>query len=147
MQILSPDFEPNTLIPSRYTCDGEDINPELELVDVPEDTASLALIMDDPDASAGDWTHWLLWNIDPSTDRIPAGSAPVDSREGKNSFGNIGYGGPCPHSGTHRYFFKLYALDTTLTLGASTDKEALLEAMGEHVIEHAELVGLYTRGD
>jgi Raf kinase inhibitor-like YbhB/YbcL family protein len=147
MELRSPDFEHNTLIPSRYTCDGEDINPELEIVDVPPGTNSLVLIMDDPDASVGNWTHWLLWNIDPDTERIPVGTEPVGSVEGMNSFGHSGYGGPCPHGGTHRYVFKLFALDTKLNLTPSAEKTHLLDAMNEHLIDQCELIGLYSRGD
>jgi Raf kinase inhibitor-like YbhB/YbcL family protein len=145
MQLKSPDFEHNTLIPSRYTCDGEDINPELEICDVPEEAQSLVLIMDDPDASVGTWTHWLLWNISTDTERIGAGTEPVASVEGQNSFGKKGYGGPCPHQGTHRYFLKLYALDVKLDLPEGTNKESLERAIEGHILDQAELVGLYTR--
>jgi Raf kinase inhibitor-like YbhB/YbcL family protein len=147
MELKSPDFEHNTLIPTRYTCDGEDINPELEILGVPEGAQSLVLIMDDPDSPNGTWTHWLLWNIPTDTDRIGAGTEPVGSVEGLNSFGKQGYGGPCPHEGTHRYFFKLYALDTRLALEAGTDKESLERAIEGHILDQAELVGLYTRSE
>lgn len=145
MELTSPDFENNELIPSRYTCDGEDINPELEISNVPPETKSLALIIDDPDAPDGTWIHWTVWNIDPETERIPAGSAPLDAIEGMTSFSRTGYGGPCPPSGTHRYYFKLYALDTKLDLNSSAqvgDLEAVIE---EHLIDRCELIGLYTR--
>jgi len=123
-------------------CDSENINPELNIAGVPESAKSLALIMDDPDAPSGMFVHWVMWNI-PVTDVIEEDSAP--GTEGLNGRGETGYIGPCPPSGEHRYFFKLYALDTTLDLPQNTDKEALLSALEPHTIESAELVGLYSR--
>lgn len=145
MQISSSVFQSNTLIPSKYTCDGENINPPLRITDVPKDTQSLVLIMDDPDAPAGTWVHWLVWNIHPLTKEIGENSLPANAMEGRTSFGKIGYGGPCPPSNTHRYFFKLYALNTKLNLINSTDKAALLKAMEGHILEQAEVIGTYQR--
>jgi Raf kinase inhibitor-like YbhB/YbcL family protein len=146
MEISSPDFENNALIPSRYTCDGEDINPTLDIAGVPVEAESLVLIMDDPDAPNGTRTHWTVWNIDPTTERIISGSLPVGSIEGTTSFGKPGYGGPCPPSGTHRYFFKLYALSKKLDLKPITKIEELEEAVNGLEVEKCEIVGLYSRG-
>lgn len=145
MQIASSAFLPNEIIPTKYTCDGEDISPPLAFTDVPEETKSLSLIVDDSDAPAGTWVHWVAWNIDPTTEALEEGRLPAGTEEGINDFGKTGYGGPCPSSGTHRYFFKLYALDTAFDLPASTDKEALLAAIEGHILAQAELVGRYSR--
>lgn len=145
MKLTSPDFENNQMIPAKFTCDGLDINPSLEISDAPSNTQSLVLIIDDSDAPMGTWDHWLVWNIDPSAVLIKENNAPENSVQGKNSFGKNSYGGPCPPSGTHRYFFKLYALDTKLTLDPSSGKSGLTSAMSGHVLGQAELVGLYKR--
>jgi len=145
MNISSPAFTDNAAIPSKYTCDGEDINPELEISDVPEKAKSLVLIADDPDAPVGLWIHWLIWNIDPKTTSIEENSVPDGAQEGTTSFGKTGYGGPCPPDKEHRYFFKLYALDTTLSLDSNETKEELESAMEGHIIDQTELVGLYDR--
>src|SRR3989304_9638033 len=116
MKIQSPSFENNQSIPSKFTCDGENINPPLEFLDIPENTKSLVLIMDDPDAPMGLWVHWTVWNIDPATSGIPENQKFEGAMEGMTSSGKTGYGGPCPPDKEHRYFFKLYALDTTLSL-------------------------------
>ena len=144
MKIASSAFENNAQIPSKYTCDAENINPPLEISEIPEGTVSLALLVDDPDAPAGDWVHWLVWNIPPSTESIAEGSAP-QGVEGTTDFGKTEWGGPCPPSGTHRYFFKLYALDTELDLPETAKKVDLLNAMDGHVLEQVEIVGLYQR--
>ena len=146
MQITSPVFGHNKKIPKKYTCDGEDVSPPLTFADVPEGAQSLVLIHDDPDAPAGTWAHWLFWNIPPDTREILENSVPDGAVEGVQSWGRTGYGGPCPPSGTHRYFFKLYALDTQFNLPPSTDIKALEAAMEGHVLAQAELVGLYQRG-
>ena len=117
MKLTSPAFISYNHIPSRYTCDGEDFSPPLVIEDIPEKTRSLALIADDPDAPNGTWVHWLAWNMDPRLSGIPENSVPNGTVEGITSFGKPGWGGPCPPSGVHRYFFKLYALDTELNLG------------------------------
>ena len=130
------------MIPARYTCQGEDISPALEIQSIPEGTKSLALIVDDPDAPAGTWVHWVVFNIAPAG-RIEESSSP--GLQGKTSFGNNAYGGPCPPSGTHRYYFKLYALDTALQLQEGVSKAALTQAMQGHILATAELVGLYKK--
>ncbi len=146
MNIASSAFTHNGNVPSRYTCDGANISPPLEFSNVPEDAQSLVLIVDDPDAPAKTWVHWLVWNIDPTSTGTEEGTAP-QGIEGTTDFGQAGYGGPCPPSGTHRYFFKLYALDTKLELDASATKSDLEAAMESHIIDQAELIGLYERGD
>ncbi len=145
MEITSSVFENNQNIPAKYTCDGDGINPPLEFKDVSKEAVSLALIVDDPDASAGTWVHWTLWNIDPTTTGIIENSVPPKAIAGQTSSGQNVYGGPCPPSGTHRYFFKLYALDSKLSLSSFSLKEDLEKAMQGHIIKQAELVGLYSR--
>jgi len=145
MQITSPAFDHQKPIPAIYTCQGNNTNPPLIFTDIPTNTSSLVLIVDDPDASNGDWVHWLVWNIDPAVTSIDVNSVPAGSTEGTTSFGQTGYGGPCPPSGTHRYFFKLYALDTRLDLSSTTDKAGLLNTIEGHVIDYAELVGIYEK--
>lgn len=145
MELRSPDFEDKGTIPTRYTCDGADISPELEISGIPKEAKSLVLIVEDPDAPSGTWIHWTLWNIDPLVDHIPAGQAPRGAVEGVTDFGRPGYGGPCPPEGRHHYFFKLYALDTKLDLPSSMRAGDLGEAIEGHVVESCELVGLYSR--
>ena len=146
MKILSPGFKNNELIPSQYTCEGKDISPPLTISDLPEGTESLVLIVDDPDAPIGTWDHWVLWNINPSVGLIEENSLPQGAIRGKNSFGNLDYGGPCPPFGTHRYCFKLYALDSKLDLKEGSTKKEIERAMTDHVLGLAELVGLYKKG-
>jgi hypothetical protein len=144
--ITSPAFAPGQLIPSKYTCDGQDISPPLQWSDIPADTKSLALIMDDPDAPVGTWDHWLVFNLPPDLAGLPEkASKPKEASDGKNSWGRLGYGGPCPPRGVHRYFFKLYALDTTLALAQGANKGQLLSAMAGHILTQAELMGTYSR--
>ena len=145
MIITSPSFRQNGYIPLAYTCDGNDMSPPLDVRDVPPEAKSLALVVDDPDAPRGTWVHWVVWNIPPQTTQIRERSVPPDVTEGETSFGKSGYGGPCPHSGAHRYFFKLYALDTMLDLTSKANSVALEKAMEGHVLEKDELVGLYSR--
>ena len=145
MEISSAAFEKNSLIPSKYTCEGQERNPPLEFKDVPEDTKSLVLIVDDPDAPMKTWVHWTIWNIDAKTTQILQNSCPKGAVEGITSFGRTGYGGPCPPSGTHRYFFKLFALDKMLDLSPNSyvrDIESVIEG---HIIQKAELIGLYKK--
>lgn len=144
MKISSSAFKNNSIIPAKYTCDGENINLPLTFSDVPKDAKSLVLIVDDPDAPMGLWIHWVVFDIDPKTTGVSEGSKFPNAKEGITSFGGKGYGGPCPPSGIHRYFFKLYALDTTLSLN-NPDKAELENAMRNHVIEKAEIIGLYSR--
>src|SRR3990172_4411996 len=145
MKLSSSAFTHNQTIPAKYTCDGENVNPPLTITDVLTDSKSLTLIVDDPDAPAGTWVHWTVWNISPDTKQIAENSVPSNAIQGKTSFGNSGYGGPCPPSGTHRYFFKLYALDTTLSLGQNATKQDLEKAFVGHILDQAELIGLYSR--
>jgi len=145
MNLESPTFSNHQNIPSKYTCDGENVNPPLKISEVPEKSKSLVLIVDDPDAPMGTWVHWTIWNISPKTTEIPENSVPEGAIEGMTDFGKPGYGGPCPPSGTHRYFFKLYALDITLDLDTSAKKEDIEKAMEGHILDKAELIGLYSR--
>lgn len=145
MKITSSAFSNNTKIPAKYTCDGENINPSLSFLDVPESTKSLVLIVDDPDAPSKTWVHWVVYNINPDVTEIEKDSVPEDSIEGITDFGKPGYGGPCPPSGTHRYFLKLYALDTILDLPQNATKQMVEDKMEKHIIDKAELIGLYSR--
>lgn len=149
-ELTSTAFAHEQPIPSKYTCDGEDVSPSLQWSDPPEGTRSFALIMDDPDAPRGTWIHWVLYDLPAETrtlpEAIPAATNLSDGgRHGKNSDRKKGYGGPCPPSGTHRYFFKLYALDTPLGLSPGASKKRLLRAMEGHILAQAELMGTYTR--
>lgn len=139
-------FQNNSSIPAKYTCDGENANPPLRISNVPPQTKSLALIMDDPDAPAGTWVHWVMWNIGPETREIRENIVPEKAVVGVNTRGVNRYGGPCPPDREHRYFFKLYALDTILDLPNSSTKADLEKAMENHILDHAELIGLYKRG-
>lgn len=142
LTISSSAFMHDGMIPVQYTCDGENISPPLDIDHIPEEAECLVLIVDDPDAPAGDWVHWLVWNI-PVTHHIRENE--MHGIEGINDFKQHHYGGPCPPSGTHRYFFKVYALDALLRLPADTGKQELEKAMSEHVIAFGELVGTYSR--
>jgi len=142
LTITSPAFKSNKSIPPKYTCDGDDVNPPLNIEGTPKETKSLALIVDDPDASKGTWDHWIVWNI-PPTNKIQENSVP--GTEGLNDFRKHSYGGPCPPSGTHRYFFKVYALDTKLDLDPNSRKKDIEKAMKDHILAKGELVGLYSR--
>ncbi len=146
MRLTSPAFKDNGRIPARYTCDGDNINPELRIEHVPEGTKSLALVMEDPDAPNGLWVHWILWNMGPRTTELVEQAEPREVVIGKNSWGHNQYGGPCPPSSNHRYIFRLYALDTTLELAGTASKGQLDVAMQDHVIEEAVLTGLYGGG-
>jgi Raf kinase inhibitor-like YbhB/YbcL family protein len=146
MKLSSSVFTNGENIPIRYTCDGEDVNPPLFISGVPEGARSLALVMDDPDAPAGLWVHWTVWNIDPRTVEIPEDSVPAGAEQGLTSSGRREYGGPCPPDREHRYFFRLYALDTKLDLDPlQTGKDELKEAIHGHVLAQAELMGRYDR--
>jgi Raf kinase inhibitor-like YbhB/YbcL family protein len=150
-ELTSAAFAPGEMIPRKYTCDGEDISPPLRWGDPPPDSKSLALISDDPDAPIGTWVHWVLYNLPAESRALPEavpGDAdlPDGSRNGRSSWGRLGYGGPCPPGGTHRYFFKLYALDAVLDLGAGAGKEQLLKAMEGHILAQTEVMGVYRRG-
>jgi Raf kinase inhibitor-like YbhB/YbcL family protein len=146
MKILSPKFKDNENIPKDYTCQGVNVNPPLEIKDVPKNSQTLALIMDDPDATSGIWVHWLIWNINPNTAGIAENSAALEGAFlGKTSSGQNNYSGPCPPLGMHHYHFKLYALDAKLDLPTYSEKADLEKAMNGHIIEEAELVGLFSR--
>ncbi len=145
MRLTTPSFENNGTMPRDFTCDGRGVNPPLKISEVPAGTKSLALIVDDPDASSGDWVHWLLWNISPGNTDIIEDSIPLGATQGTTSYGKPGWGSPCPPNGTHRYFFKIYALDTEISLNSKAKKSDLLEAMNGHILERTELVGLYKR--
>jgi Raf kinase inhibitor-like YbhB/YbcL family protein len=145
MQIKSPAFKEGGSIPSRYACDGENINPPLEIIDIPQNAKTLALIMDDPDAPNMTWVHWLIWNIPVTDSSIQEGEPPKNAIYGTNDFGKLEYGGPCPPSGIHRYFFKVYALDKEIDLKEGSTKKELLEEIDGHVIETTQLIGLYSR--
>ena len=144
MQITSPAFEYNERIPEKFTCDGDNFNPTLEIEDVPEDAQSLVLIVDDPDAPMGTWVHWVVFNIPPETGFIAENSVP--GTLGINDFKKLDYGGPCPPSGTHRYFFRVYALDIKLNLAEGATKSDVERHMKGHVLDEAELMGTYSRG-
>jgi len=143
MNISSVEFKNNEPIPAKFTCQGNGINPELKISGVPENAKNLALIMDDPDAPMGTFTHWLIWNIDPKTSIIKENSAP--GVQGTNGVKENAYIGPCPPSGTHRYFFKLYALDARLDLKAGAGKSELESEIAKHELGRAELVGTYKK--
>ena len=145
MEISSPAFENNHAIPKIYTCDGKNINPSLLFSNIPQRAKNLALIVDDPDAPAGTWVHWIVFNIPTTTKEIAENSVPAGSTLGITSFGKPGYGGPCPPSGTHRYFFKLYALDTIIDASRKTTKAILEAEIQGHIIDQAETIGLYQR--
>ena len=144
MKITSFAFEHEGKIPSKYTCDGENISPPLQFVDLPKEAKSLALVMDDPDAPMGTFDHWVVWNIPPSTTSIEEGEEP-EGVQGTTGFGRKGYGGPCPPRGEHRYFFKLYALDTKIDLPEGSSKKDLEKTIKGHVIEQAVLMGKFSR--
>lgn len=145
MKISSTAFEQNGQIPKKYTCDGSDVNPPLKFEGIPSEAKSLVLIVDDPDAPVGTWVHWVLWNIDPKTSEIKENSVPKGAKQGMNDFRKHDYGGPCPPSGTHRYFFKLYALDITLNLGPNATKRDIESSIEGHILDKAELIGFYKR--
>jgi len=142
MKVSSPEFKNNELIPKKFTCQGNDINPKLIIENIPEGSKSLALIVDDPDAPMGTWVHWVVFNI-PVISEIKEDTIPGE--QAMNDFGRKDYGGPCPPSGTHRYFFKIYALDATLSANAVNDKHSLEKVMQGHILDKAELVGLYKK--
>lgn len=146
MKITSPAFGNNQSMPSKYTCDGEDINPPLEFHDVPTGAKSLVLLMDDPDAPVGIWDHWVVYNIPPTVTLIEEGKEPEGSI-GLTTSGSAAYEGACPPNGQHRYFFKLYALDGILSFAEANNvtKKMVEDAMKGHIIEKAELIGLYNR--
>ena len=153
LTLTAPAFSQGAPIPKKYSCQGEDTSPALDWSGAPQGTKTFALILDDPDAPSGTFVHWVIYNLPASlsglpegasTAKVPAANLPQGAAQGKSGFGRAGYGGPCPPSGTHRYFFHLYALDTTLT-GTGMDKSALLKAMTGHILAQTELMGTYKK--
>ena len=150
MTLTSAAFAQGQAIPSTYTCEGRDISPPLAWAEPPTGTKSFALISDDPDAPGKTWVHWVVYNLPPSTRELPAAFAaeqqrPDGTQQGMTDFGRIGYGGPCPPSGTHRYFFTLYALDTPVSLPPGATKAHIAAAMKGHILAQAQLMGTYRR--
>ena len=143
--LTSPAFQHNGEIPSRFTCQGDEVNPELLIQGVPIGTRSLVLVMDDPDAPVGVWDHWVLWNIAPETTEIAENSTPPGAVMGVNSGGQARYQGPCPPSGTHRYRFTVYAIADVLSLAPGSDKQTVLKAIADKVLDQFTLVGLYKK--
>ena len=146
LKMTSSAFSEGGKIPKKYTCDNSNVNPPLRIENLPKAVKSLALIVDDPDAPGRTWTHWLLWNIDPKTTEIREDSAPQNAVQGTSDFGSARYGGPCPPSGAHRYYFKAYALDTALSLPSSANKAAVEKAIAGHIVAKGSLMGTYSRG-
>jgi Raf kinase inhibitor-like YbhB/YbcL family protein len=150
IQVTSRAFGEGGMIPTQYTCDGRDISPPLAWTGIPEGTKSLALICDDPDAPMGTWVHWVLFNLPPNAKEIPEAipsqkSLESGARHGSNDFRKYGYGGPCPPGGTHRYYFKLYALDTVIDQKPGITKADLLKEMEGHILAQGQLMGKYKR--
>lgn len=150
LNVSSSVFENEGSIPTKYTCDGQDISPPLGWTGVPDEAESLVLIVDDPDAPGGTFVHWVIYNIPPHVESLPEAVPSVQTlengaRQGGNDFGSLGYGGPCPPGGTHRYYFKLYALDAELDLPPGASKSELMNAMEDHVIAEGQLMGTYAR--
>ena len=144
MKITSPAFAEGANIPVKFTCDGSDTSPPLKIDGAPAEAKTLVLIIDDPDAPSGLFTHWLVWNIDPKTQSLAEANS-AGGVEGKNDFGKTGYGGPCPPSGTHRYYFRIFALDEQLSLKPGARRKEIDAAMKGHVIAQGELMGRYAR--
>ena len=142
LKVSSTEFDENGMLPAKYTCDGMNISPPLDVEHIPAESKCLVLIVDDPDASSKTWVHWVIWNI-PVTHHLKENE--VHGVQGLNDFRQQHYGGPCPPSGTHRYFFKVYALSSLLDLPASADKSQLEKAMSEYIIGFGETIGLYKR--
>lgn len=144
MTVSLPAFPYGGNIPAEYTCKGNNINPQINISNIPDGTKSIAIIMDDPDAPAGTWDHWILFNIDPKTTVISKNSVPTGAKQGYNSWGNKSYGGPCPPSGTHRYFIKVYALNDTLSEN-SYNKNSLINAMNGKVLKEVSTMGKFSK--
>ncbi len=150
INVKSPAFVPGGKIPDKYTCDGMDISPPLTWTSGPEGTKTFAIICDDPDAPMGTWVHWVLFNLPVNITELhenvpPEKELEIGARQGMNDFRRIGYGGPCPPGGVHRYFFKLYALDAEINLEAGATKDELLKAMEGHILAEGQLMGRYER--
>jgi hypothetical protein len=145
INLTSNAFQNGERIPQKYTCDGSNASPDLNISNIPSGTKSLALIVDDPDAPMGNFNHWVMWNISPTVSVIPENSFPEGAIQGVNDGEHVGYVGPCPPSGTHRYYFKVYALDTMLDLSENAKKADLEKAIIGHVVGEGELLGKYSR--
>ena len=144
----SSSFKANTMIPSKYTCEGDNISPPLTWNNIPPKTQSLALVMEDPDAPDGVWTHWIMFNISPNIKSLSeASEIPPGALQGKNSWGELKYGGPCPGMGVQRYIFTIYALDKIIDLETGTSRTNLLDAITSHVIGSSQLIGLYQKNN
>lgn len=144
IKITSSAFQAGGEIPAKYSCNGSNVSPPLHLADVPAEAKSLALVVVDPDAPGGTFTHWIIWNIDPKTAELGDGKVGAGVVEGANDFGKNGYGGPCPPSGTHRYYFRVFALDTQLSLKSGAKAREFEKAIAGHVIARGELMGRYS---
>ena len=151
MDLMSDAFEHNGTIPTRYTCEGDNISPPLSWVGVPEDAESLVLICDDPDGPSGTWSHWVLYNVSPQIERLQEG-IPDDERlsptgmQGRNDFGDSGYGGPCPPQGSsHRYYFRLFALDKSLDFMPGATRDQVMGEIQDHILAQTEFIGHYSR--
>lgn len=151
MKLTSNAFSSGEAIPARYTCDDQNVSPPLDWVGVPNEAQSLVLICDDPDARAGIWSHWVLYDIPADSNGLPEG-VPADERpsaggaHGRNDFGNLGYGGPCPPPGpAHTYYFRLYALDEQLNLPSGATRAQVLDRIQDHIVDRTELIGRYAR--
>lgn len=150
IKVKSAVFDEGEPIPTRYTCSGVDVSPPLNWGPLPENTVSIAIICEDPDAPGGLWTHWVIFNLPADVENLTEhvmGRENLDNGaiQGLNDFGRVGYGGPCPPSGTHRYFYKVYALDVKLDLPARSTRKELLEAMDGHILDQGQIMGYYTR--
>ena len=151
MTLTSSGFASGAAIPEQYSCKGSDVSPALEWSGAPPKTAAFAIVMDDPDAPAGTWVHWVMWNISPSSHSLPQGVAKSEqlddgTRQGRNSFKKVGYNGPCPPPGqTHRYFFRLYALDQKLDLAPGANRSQLDAAMQGHILAQGQYMGTFHR--
>jgi Raf kinase inhibitor-like YbhB/YbcL family protein len=149
IRLTSPAFSEGGLIPKQYTCDGADKSPPLEWSGVPTSARALALVCEDPDAPVGTFSHWVIHDLPPESTKLDEGviseTGPLAGHQGKNDFGRVGYGGPCPPGGTHRYIFRLYALDTLLNLGSAASRATVLKAVEGHILAEGRLIGKYSR--
>jgi len=145
MKIHIPSFEFNGKIPVKFTCDGINVNPEIQIEDIPQETKSLVLIVDDPDSPSGNWSHWVVWNIKPETRIVKENSTPDGGITGVNDFLKKEYGGPCPFQGEHRYFFKIFALSKILNISDKSVKTEVEKAMEGNILEGSEFIGRYSR--
>ncbi|MDQ6861240.1 MAG: YbhB/YbcL family Raf kinase inhibitor-like protein [Verrucomicrobiota bacterium] len=144
LALTSSAFGNGAIIPEQFTCKGANVNPALYFHGIPLEAKALALIVEDPDAPSGLFTHWIVWNIDPTINHVGEKSVPAGAAQGTNDFGNLGYGGPCPPSGTHRYIFRLFALDAPLDLKPGARRAALNQALTGHVLARSEMTARFT---